>query len=223
MSYEFVKKYWKYFLLILFALAIALGFLQRGENRYTINNSQSEVELSEAAKSELWEFYQKSQEISGQNSKQKSAATFLAVGDIMLSRNVAGTIIKANDPLLPFRMMDDIFENVDFNFGNLESPFSGKNTFNPTGSMVFNAPRDNIKGLVENKFKILNLANNHALDQGIDGLEYTLKYLDENGIKHVGAGRSWAQAYGAEIIDIKDLKIGFYGASYACRERKLMG
>src|SRR3989344_4045374 len=187
MSYEFVKKYWKYFLLILFALAIALGFLQRGENRYTINNSQSEVELSEAAKSELWEFYQKSQEISGQNSKQKSAATFLAVGDIMLSRNVAGTIIKANDPLLPFRMMDDIFENVDFNFGNLESPFSGKNTFNPTGSMVFNAPKDNIKGLVENKFKILNLANNHALDQGATGLEYTIKYLDENSIKHIGA------------------------------------
>ena len=104
---------------------------------------------------------------------------------------------------------------MDFNFGNLESPFSGKNTFNPTGSMVFNAPRDNIKGLVENKFKILNLANNHALDQGVAGLEYTLRYLDENNIKHIGAGKAIGDAWQPAIVDANGIKIGFIGASYA--------
>src|SRR3989344_1463626 len=213
-----LKKFAKIFIPLLFLTAIILGLLQREET--TTYDSKSNQSIGDKS---LVDYFNTAQELAQDKEPQITKATFLAVGDIMLSRNVAGTIKKANDPLLPFRMMDNIFKSVDFSFGNLESPFSGKDTFNPTGSLVFNAPRDNIKGLVENKFKILNLANNHALDQGIDGLEYTLKYLDENGIKHVGAGRSWAQAYGAEIIDIKDLKIGFYGASYACRERKLMG
>ncbi|MBI5465701.1 MAG: CapA family protein, partial [Candidatus Kerfeldbacteria bacterium] len=63
--------------------------------------------------------------------------SFLAVGDIMLSRNVAAKIKKANDPLLPFRKLDDLLAGVDFNFGNLESPFSGSDKFNPSPTLVF--------------------------------------------------------------------------------------
>jgi len=212
-----LKKYWPVAIAILFALAIALELIQRDDNQYTVNNQNSEVKLSEGAQDELWGFYNKAQDFRGRENPaiNKSTATFLAVGDIMLSRNVAQKVKDANDPLLPFHPLTPLFQSVDFSFGNLESPFSGKDTFNSTGSMVFNAPRDNIKGLVENKFKILNLANNHALDQGAPGLDYTIKYLDENNIKHIGVGLTLNDAWMPAVIEQNGVKICFIGASYA--------
>lgn len=141
--------------------------------------------------------------------------TFIAVGDMMLSRNVADKIVKTGDPLLPFRKMAATLSSVDFSFANLESPFSGKDTFNPSPSLIFNAPRHTIQGLVEYKFKVLNLANNHALDQGIAGLRYTRQYLSEHGIRFMGAGDNLDEAWEPAIIEVNGIKIGFVGASYA--------
>ena len=53
---------------------------------------------------------------------QKSEVNFLAMGDIMLSRSVAGKIQKAGDPLLPFSKISNVLESVDFSFANLETP-----------------------------------------------------------------------------------------------------
>ena len=58
--------------------------------------------------------------------KVETRATFLAVGDIMLSRGVAQRIASANDPLLPFRHLETLLKSTDFNFGNLERWFPGK-------------------------------------------------------------------------------------------------
>ena len=44
----------------------------------------------------------------------------------MLSRGVAQRIRNANDPLLPFRQLSTLLKSTDFNFGNLETPVSGK-------------------------------------------------------------------------------------------------
>jgi poly-gamma-glutamate synthesis protein (capsule biosynthesis protein) len=82
-------------------------------------------------------------------------------------------------------------------------------------SLVFGAPSDYILGLVNYNFKSLNLANNHALDQGIKGLEYTLNYLDEKNIKHVGAGKNLNEAWQPAIVETRGIKICFIGASYA--------
>jgi poly-gamma-glutamate synthesis protein (capsule biosynthesis protein) len=141
--------------------------------------------------------------------------TFLAAGDIMLSRNIAGAIDKAHDPLLPFRGMDGVLTTTDFNFANLESPFSGNSTYPKSGSMVFNAPPNTITGLTTYKFKILNLANNHAMDQGLSGLTYTRTLLDQKQILHIGTGDTQLDAWEPQIVSIKGMRVGFVGASYA--------
>lgn len=145
----------------------------------------------------------------------EARAIFGAVGDIVLSRNVAAKINKAKNPLLPFSKLSSLLQENDFNFANLESPFSGKDTFNPSPSMVFNAPRPNIKGLVTNKFEILSIANNHALDQGAKGLSFTRTYLAQNDIKAIGAGNNLDQAWKPEVVEANGIKIGFIAASYA--------
>ena len=154
------------------------------------------------------------QEVVSQN-QSEARATFGVVGDIMLSRNVAAKIKKANNPLLPFSNMKDVLQANDFNFGNLESPFSGKDTFPNTGSLVFNVPRQNVKGLVENKFKMISLANNHALDQGAKALAYTRTFLGQNNIKAIGAGSNLDEAWKAEVMAANGIKIGFIAVSYA--------
>ena len=39
-------------------------------------------------------------------------------------------------------------------------------------------------------FDMVSLANNHLLDQGVDGVYHTLDVLDEIGLSHVGAYRN---------------------------------
>jgi poly-gamma-glutamate capsule biosynthesis protein CapA/YwtB (metallophosphatase superfamily) len=213
MNYKLDKKYWPLGVAVLFALAIALGLFQGGSNQSTY--SGGEVKLSPEAQKELRGFLDKAQSLAPQKTEQKSTVSFLAVGDIMLSRNVAGKIKEAKDPLLPFYPLTLLFQSVDFSFGNLESPFSGSDHFNPSGSLIFNVPKANIKGLVENNFKVLSLANNHALDQGVEGLKYTIKYLDESNIKHVGTGINLEEAWKPAIIETQGMKVCFVGASYS--------
>src|SRR5215213_8900895 len=58
--------------------------------------------------------YQKPEPVEREAFKQpesvtESRVTFLAVGDMMISRGVARSITRANDPLVPFRKMDAVF------------------------------------------------------------------------------------------------------------------
>lgn len=151
-----------------------------------------------------------------QTNPQSSEINFLAVGDIMLSRNVAGTMQKNNkDSFLPFRELDPLLTGTDFNFANLESPFSGKDDFNPTGSLVFNAPTWAIDGLSQYNFKVLNLANNHAFDQGKAGILYTKQILAKNYLKGIGVGNNLDEAWQGDTFTAKGITVGFIGASYS--------
>jgi len=140
---------------------------------------------------------------------------FLAVGDIMLSRRVAHAMREAGDLQLPFRALADQFAAVDFTFANLESPFSSRDGFGIGPAHNFNTPPSHIQGLVAHRFSVVTLANNHALDQGVAGLRFTLEHLDAHGIQHVGAGMDPAAAWQPAIVDRHGIRVGFLGASYA--------
>jgi poly-gamma-glutamate capsule biosynthesis protein CapA/YwtB (metallophosphatase superfamily) len=142
--------------------------------------------------------------------------SFLAMGDIMLSRNVAGQISKNNqDANWPFAKLATLLKQSNFNFANLESPFSGTNDYPTTGSLVFNAPMWTLPGLIDNNFKVLNLANNHAYDQSQAGLLNTKRLLESSEIISLGAGKDLNEAWEGRVYEINGIKIGFIGASYA--------
>ena len=144
----------------------------------------------------------------------ESMVSFLAVGDIMLSRHVAERIEQNKNPLLPFDQLKDLLGSTDFNFGNLESPVSGNDQKKGAG-LVFNTAGKHLAGLVSYKFKVLNLANNHALDQGLSGLENTMQALSEQGILYLGVGHTKEEAWQPKIVTFNGVRIGFLGASYA--------
>ncbi|RLB47892.1 MAG: hypothetical protein DRI90_25890, partial [Deltaproteobacteria bacterium] len=147
--------------------------------------------------------------------EQRPSLRFLAVGDIMLSRRVAQAMAQRGDLLLPFGPLATRLTAVDFTFGNLESPFSSSDRFSIGPAHNFNTPPAHIQGLVEHRVSVLSLANNHALDQGVAGLRFTLGHLDDHNIHHVGAGMDHAAAWLPAVMERHGIRVGFLGASYA--------
>lgn len=141
-------------------------------------------------------------------------ASFLAVGDIMLSRGVAAASDRAGSAEYPFSLLKNEFLTSDFNFGNLESPVSGNDKRIGKG-LIFNARRDHARALAAHKFTVVNLANNHAMDQLFDGLKNTRAFLDEIGVKYMGTGTNLDEAWTPAVVEANGIKIGFVGASYA--------
>lgn len=105
----------------------------------------------------------------------------LAVGDIMLGRSVNAKMRQLNDFQYPFRKTADILRSADLTFGNLESPF-WPDCPTVNSSMVFCADPKAIQGLTFSGIDILSIANNHILNYGSQGKQYTVNLLQQNGI-----------------------------------------
>lgn len=199
---------------ILLLLAIALGIIQRKNSPELDSVSTKPTQsLSQTVGKTLSEYYETGQEI--KKDSPAPATTFLAGGDISLSRNIALSIDKAKDTNFPFRNIEKLLSSTDFNFANLETPFSSSDAYTAKNTLVFNAPKKNVEGLVKNNFKIVNLANNHALDQGYAGVKTTKEWLTQNNILSVGTGVDLASAWEPEIVTSNGIRIGFIGASYS--------
>lgn len=59
-----------------------------------------------------------------QASRSEPQVTLIAVGDVMLSRNVARRIKEKKDLNFPFAKMTDYLRSADMTFGNLECPIT---------------------------------------------------------------------------------------------------
>ena len=57
------------------------------------------------------------------------------------------------------------------------------------------------------------LANNHVIDSGNPGVDSTLCALDQNGVKHIGAGRTEEEAKQCHFIELDGKRIGFYNVA----------
>ncbi len=90
---NFFQKYWKVIIGILFAIAVLLGLSQRQYNPFA---SRTTVTHFSAGHASLADYYQKGLELADQKTPAQTVS-FLAVGDIMLSRNVGLEIQKQND------------------------------------------------------------------------------------------------------------------------------
>lgn len=209
-----MPKSWKIFSLI-FIVVIGVGVFFVWHYR----NSRNEISYGGASDMSLQEFYQTGQQLGQQNNDQPqtttSTATFLAVGDIMLSRNVAAAIQHNNNNVdLPFAQMADVLKSTDFNFANLESPIAPGAPVVGGTAMTFGAPPADAQGLEDYNFKIINSANNHAWDQGLAGIDKTRAVLDSLGIAHEGTGDNLDEAWTPAVVTANGIKICFVGATY---------
>lgn len=140
--------------------------------------------------------------------RYKKQVSLLAVGDIMLSRDVASQIKKLNDYHYPFLKTVALTQTADLAFGNLETPITPGRQIK-TGEMLFRSDPEVVQGLVYAGFDILSLANNHTPNFGQKGLLDTFNYLKSAGISYVGAGENLDSALAPVIKEVKGLKFAF--------------
>ena len=129
------------------------------------------------------------------------------VGDIMMGTTHPSIMLPANEGRDLFRDAKDILLRADLALGNLEGTLcdGGKSTKGSgPNSYSFRTPTSYAPRLKEVGFDFLSMANNHANDFGMVGIESTERCLREQGIKFSGiAGR-----VESAVIERDGLKIG---------------
>lgn len=138
--------------------------------------------------------------------------TLVACGDIGLYGKLEEKLLWEGPSVILGDTMD-VFKKADFIFGNLEGPVSdhGKSKGLPPPFPNLRMNPRSIDFLKEGGFDIVSLANNHMLDYGAEALLDTSERLDDARILHFGAGKNRSDACVEEIINVKDVKIGFIG------------
>jgi len=112
-----------------------------------------------------------------------------------------------------FKYIKDALEYPDLMIGNLETVFaSAANGY--SGFPNFNSPDSLASALKNAGFDVLTNSNNHALDQGKEGLLRTIDVLDENGFYHTGTFDSVESYNTPLIIDVNGVKVGILSGAY---------
>lgn len=134
------------------------------------------------------------------------------VGDVQFSGKVEQRLEK-NGFDFPYQYLGNLFRKDDLTIANLETPVTtaGVGALNKT--YVYKSSPKALTALAAAGIDAVNLANNHILDQGTDGLLDTLKYLKENDIAYTGAGRNAKEAYAPHYFERKGIKIALLGAT----------
>ncbi|KKT31974.1 MAG: hypothetical protein UX04_C0002G0085 [Microgenomates group bacterium GW2011_GWF2_45_18] len=118
--------------------------------------------------------------------KGSEKISILITGDIMLGRSVQTRSIQNNSYTWPFEKIADTLHNADVVFINLESPFSDPCALTDSG-MTFCTRQEMIAGLTLSGVDVASVANNHAMNQGKEGLLFTEAILQRNDILFVGS------------------------------------
>jgi poly-gamma-glutamate capsule biosynthesis protein CapA/YwtB (metallophosphatase superfamily) len=133
------------------------------------------------------------------------------VGDILLASGVE-TIMQKSGYDFPYREVKGYLQQPDLTIGNLETPVTTRGTILKKEYNYRSSPLA-LPALAAAGFDVVNLANNHVMDYGTEGLLDTIDYLNKAGIQHVGAGHDRDEAFKPLFVDKKGIKIAVLGFS----------
>jgi poly-gamma-glutamate synthesis protein (capsule biosynthesis protein) len=107
-------------------------------------------------------------------------------------------------------------QGADLAMVNLETALGEGGTPVPK-SFTFQVPEEALGALSAAGVDVVTMANNHGMDYGEAGLESSLAIRDTSMAEHsvaiVGIGRDAADAYSAQVADVKGQRIGIIAAN----------
>ena len=110
----------------------------------------------------------------------------------------------------------DLLKQSDYRILNLEVPLTDHQKPILKQGPNLKASTASIAGIKALGIDLLTLANNHIMDQDVQGLESTIKVLEKAEVAHVGAGESLQEAQKPHYFTVTGLKYGVY----ACAEHE---
>ncbi len=136
-----------------------------------------------------------------------------AAGDAIMNRRL---MPFDNDTDPRFREMVKVIKGADAGFLNLEQSLFRQSEFKgwaevENGGNYEVGPPEVALDLKAMGFTMVNRANNHTTDYGVEGLRVTDKWLDEVGIVHAGTGMNLGQASRPGYLDTAKGRIALVG------------
>lgn len=132
--------------------------------------------------------------------------TITFTGDILLDRGVRKVIEKHGADHLFSRAVDSVFRSSDVVVGNLECPATKIKA--PVQKLfIFRGEPEWLQVLKRHGMTHLNLANNHSIDQGREGLMDTRRNVLKAGMTPVGADSTMEAAAQPVLLTEKPRKV----------------
>jgi poly-gamma-glutamate capsule biosynthesis protein CapA/YwtB (metallophosphatase superfamily) len=141
--------------------------------------------------------------------------TLALAGDTMLGRSVARTLATTPPEALVAPEVRAALGQADLVVLNLECCISerGRRWDAPGKPFFFRAPPRAVELMALLGTDCVTLANNHALDYGVDALADTLDHLAAAGIATVGAGADLEQARRPAVLAAGGLRVAVLGVT----------
>jgi poly-gamma-glutamate synthesis protein (capsule biosynthesis protein) len=150
--------------------------------------------------------------LSAPSASAKKSVQLSFVGDILLGEYV-GTLMADQGFAYPYVHARADLHRADVTVGNLETAVTDPKPKPGLKPYEFRSDPATIPAFAEAGFDLVNLANNHTMDFGADGLRDTMNHLLANSILHVGAGENADGAYKAVFVQKNDIRMAFLGFS----------
>ncbi len=143
--------------------------------------------------------------------EKKENTTILFAGDLLLDRGVRQKIENLGIEKLFHPSIDSILKKHEIVIANLECPATKINA--PINKQfIFRAEPEWLDELKKHHITHLNLANNHSMDQGRDGLIDTEKNINNYGLISLGFGNNAKEACQAQLLTSSPRKIYLFSS-----------
>ncbi len=138
------------------------------------------------------------------------AIKILIGADIVPTKTNYNLFNKADLKTLIGEELINLLHSADYTIFNLEAPLTDNLSPIAKNGPSLVAPTSTIKGLKAINPHFFTLANNHILDQDVQGLNSTINLLKQENIAYSGVGKNVNEANKPYIADIKGFKLGIY-------------
>lgn len=146
---------------------------------------------------------------SGFPKDSKNTWTLLVTGDVIPARVVNQKMVEKQDFMWPLRNISHLLSNADVTLINLESPLIADCPVTNEG-FKFCGEDDFSRALADSGVDVANLANNHTLNYGWEGLRQTEQHLKAAGIVTTGfvyEGLECKQEINCSKLEIKTVRL----------------
>lgn len=116
-----------------------------------------------------------------------------------------------------FKYVKKYIDQSDIAYGTIEGTYSG-GQLGYSGYPIFNSPETMLTALKNTGFDVINAANDHILDKGIDGYTTTINNLKSFDLKYTGI----SDGNGEDnflIEKINGIKIGFTSCTFSDKSK----
>lgn len=139
--------------------------------------------------------------------EDKTQVNILAMGDMIFHQPIVKNY-KSEDSYDFSPIFTNISEDIneaDIAVANFEGSVNSNRKL--SGFPLFNFPKETIYSLKNSGFDLMSTANNHSLDEGLDGVAETLSHINESGMQSFGSLSQEGEK--GIVVEKNGIKIGF--------------